>query len=107
MDMWLDSGEHDEAVEPARISRWKVWVSGVLLLSLPAGLAIWGIVALVMGDVHRNQTWDQWCRDSGGNVFKQTTTGTYVLVGRSSGIVVGGSTTYYCITPDGRMIGLR
>ncbi len=74
---------------------WLVWVALIVLV------AAIGIPAAIRAQ-HR---WETWCRGQGGTVSSHTNwTTSYDRQGNSHS---DSNTTYYCITGDGRLLGVR
>lgn len=78
------------------------WISG--LCAVLVGACVWLIV--VAGNEH--EEWVKWCQGNGGHVDSHTdTTTTTTIVNGKPAVGVGTSTTYYCLSPDGRIWDIR
>jgi hypothetical protein len=63
------------------------------------------IVAVIFYAIREQNKWETWCHDKGGNVSHHTD---WITVPDGNGGTTSTSnTTYYCITDDGRLLGVR
>lgn len=76
------------------------WMSGSLTFLLVGGLAI----TIPLG-IREQNSWEAWCRDQGGHVSSSDTVSTVVGGNGKPGVAV--STTYYCLTVDGRVLDIQ
>lgn len=85
--------------------RWGVIVPTAVAVVLVAALT-WLIVA-ASGEHDR---WTDWCRAQGGHVVDHTETTTTVVINPNNGqpgVGTGSSTTYYCLSGDGRILDIQ
>lgn len=74
-----------------------LWLGAAALL----GFTIWAVVV----DSHETAAWEAWCHSQGGRVEENTKTITTVSSNGKPGF--GTETTRYCLTSDGRILGVR
>jgi hypothetical protein len=79
-------------------------VFGGLMALIVAAVA----VCVWMG-IRSDNDYAAWCQSKGGHVSTSTSYGSGVGVSSKGGVtpVVTSSTTYYCLTSDGRIIDIR
>lgn len=73
----------------------------VLVLVGVVGFIVW---AVVQGS-HESKQWAMWCESRGGHVIEKDHAVT--VVGGNGKVGVGTDTTWYCLTDDGRILGVR
>ena len=81
-----------------------VWITAF------AVLLIAGLTWLIIAASGEHNAWTEWCRQQGGHVVDHTDTTTTVVVNPASGqpgVGVGTTTTYYCLSADGRILDIR
>lgn len=80
---------------------WTLYVFAVLPL-----LIIAAVIPFAIRDQNR---WEQWCTDQGGHVTDHTESTVSTVVGANGqpGVAVGTSTTYYCLSADGRILDIQ
>lgn len=94
--VWASFGDAD---------RWVLWgLCGIL----PILLAGFFVVAIPTWNADQAR-WEQWCHAQGGHVTDSTTTTTVVTVGANGnpGVGTGSSTTYFCLSANGRILDIR
>jgi hypothetical protein len=73
-------------------------------------IALAGFLVVAIPIMNADQArWEQWCHAQGGHVTDHTDTTTVVTIGANGqpAIGSGSSTTYYCLTADGRVLDVR
>lgn len=82
-----------------------MYAIGAALLAMVGAIVFWLIPAANRGAAE----WRAWCEAQGGHVIDNTETTTSVVVGTNGepGVAVGSHTTYYCLSVDGRILGIR
>lgn len=69
-----------------------------------AGLVILGLfVSLIVVAARDHARWEEWCYEAGGRVDKDTSIGITYVDGKQGTTT---STTYYCLTDDGRVLDI-
>jgi hypothetical protein len=81
---------------------------GDWIIALIVGL-IGAAVAVILISASQLSQWEDWCEAQGGHVDTSTKVTTGVGVGGNGQVVVttGSSTTYFCLTADGRILDIR
>lgn len=106
---------------------WWMWLVVVIGLFIVASVAVRtggdipvvGFTALVVAvvvalailipmAVDEKNRWEQWCRDQGGHVVEDTDVFNTVNVNTNGqpGVGIGFNTDYYCLSSDGRILGM-
>lgn len=72
--------------------------------------AIMGALALILGitiplAIRSQNSWEAWCADQGGHVTDSAQVVT--TVSGSGKVGTGVSTTYYCLSADGRILDVQ
>jgi len=81
-----------------------MWMA-IAILSCVAGLG----VAIPEAALAQHD-WEHWCKDQGGHVTDHTDTTVVTTINPGNGqpgVGVGSSTTYYCLTTDGRILDIK
>lgn len=83
-------------------------VEWLMIGGLSIGFAGLLVIAIPAWNRDHNQ-WQAWCRDHGGHVADHTDTTVVTTVSGNGqpGVGVGSSTTYYCLSADGRVLDVR
>lgn len=78
-----------------------------LVLFLVVLFAIMGALLYYMNEEHKK--WEDWCSDQGGLVTSATSTSQTHSVSSNGQYVPGTSvsTMYFCLTIDGRVLGVK
>lgn len=79
---------------------WPLYLIGALVVACVATLAI-----LIPIGIRQQNAWEEWCRGQGGHVTSHDETVT--TVGGNGKVGVGVSTTYFCLSADGRVIDVQ
>lgn len=76
-------------------------VVGAGILAVVVAFFAWFIPAVVADQ----NAWETWCKENGGRITSHTSYGN--TVDGKGNVGVSSSTTYYCLTPDGRILDIR
>jgi hypothetical protein len=87
---------------------------GWLLVAIPAAIVV-GLIAFLVfvvapADAREREAWARWCAGQGGHVDEHTDTSTGTGINPQNGqpiVITNTSTTYYCLSEDGRILGIR
>jgi hypothetical protein len=72
------------------------------------GLFVLIVIGAVVGiyfTIQEHDRWEKWCYSKGGHVVDDTKTVT--TTGTNGKPAIGASTTYYCLTSDGRILDIQ
>lgn len=80
----------------------------IALVAAGVAFAGFGIFAIVQSD-NEQKAWEQDCLSRGGHVVDSTKTSTVTTVtaNRKPGVGIGTTTTHFCLSADGRVLGIK
>lgn len=85
---------------------WGKIIFGFVAIALVVGFFFWA----VHKSLDQHKAWVQWCHDQSGYVHDKTETHVGTGINPSNGQPVtttSTSTTYYCLSEDGRILDIR
>lgn len=78
-----------------------------LMAFLIVGVVLAAAIGIPLAIQDQNR-WEAWCRSQGGHVVKDTdVVNTVTVVNGQPGVGVGVTTDYFCLSADGRVLGMH
>lgn len=95
---------------PTQIRVWCRTEPELAALAAMLLVTVAAVVAVIALAVNADREWAAWCADQGGRVETSTHPTTGVGINPANGqpvITSGSSSTSFCVTRDGRILGVR